>query len=120
MSIAWKIFLVVTISAIVGGCQGDKPNPRAGGGGLAGSWAPETGGYTAQFDNGVFSTVASDTSAVISQGKYVALSENEIELSWSSNITGLNNSARCARPDLDTLRCSDNGGKSFVLRRIAT
>jgi hypothetical protein len=114
-----KWFPVLVFAAIaVTGCTLEKPNPKAGGGGLAGNWVPETGGYTATFDNGLFQTVASDTGAVISRGNYIALSETEIELTWLSNVTGLNNTARCARPDLDTLRCSDQAGKGFVLRRI--
>ena len=104
--------------AIMAGCaQGAKIDPRAGGGGIAGNWFPESGGYTARFDNGDFSTTASDTGNVISQGSYVAVSGSEVQLNWTSNITGLENSATCQRPDLSTLNCTDAGGKGFVLRR---
>lgn len=99
------------------GCQTAEVNPTAGGGGLAGSWLPANGGYTASFNNGVFSTVAADTGNVISQGSYIAISESEVELTWTSNITGNTNIARCQRPDADTLDCTDDGGRQFVLRR---
>jgi hypothetical protein len=98
-------------------CGQPKINPTAGGGGLTGTWVPQAGGYTASFDNGAFSTTASDTGNLISQGRYLAISENEVQLSWSSNITGLENSASCNRPNPDMLECVDAGGKSFVLRR---
>lgn len=101
----------------VSGCQTAKINPTAGGGGLQGTWLPAGGGYTANFDNGVFSTVAADTGNVISQGSYIAVSESRVELNWSSNITGLQNTATCDRPNPNTLNCTDGGGKGFVLTR---
>jgi hypothetical protein len=99
------------------GCQTDKANPTAGGGGLAGRWTPDGGGYTAEFDNGRFTTIANDTQNVISQGGYLAISEKQVDLNWTSNVTGLPNTATCTRPDLNTLDCKDTGGKGFVLRR---
>lgn len=101
-------------------CQTAKVNPTAGGGGLAGNWSPDSGGYSAVFDNGAFRTVATDTGNIISQGSYLAQSEKEVELNWSSNITGQQNSARCVRPNADELNCTDAGGKTFRLRRIAS
>ena len=72
------------------GCaQGGKIDPLAGGGGISGNWLPDGGGYTAVFDNGRFSTTATDPGNVISQGSYIAISGMEVELSWTSNITGL-------------------------------
>jgi hypothetical protein len=111
---------LVMAAAALSGCQKDKINPTAGGGGLAGNWNPDTGGYTAQFDNGRFTTVASDTGNVISQGGYLAISEKQVDLNWTSNVTGSQNTATCTRPDLDTLNCTDGGGKTFVLRRAST
>ncbi len=110
-------FALVLATVALGACQTDKVNPTAGGGGLAGNWNPDTGGYTAQFDNGRFTTVASDTGNVISQGGYLVISEKQVDLNWTSNVTGTQNTANCARPDLNTLNCTDGGGKSFVLRR---
>ena len=104
---------------VLAGCETAKINPTAGGGGLAGEWNPDSGGYTAKFDNGAFSTLALDTGNIISQGSYVAVSETEVSLNWSSNVTGTQNSAACARPDINTLNCTDGGGKPFVLRRRA-
>ena len=100
-------------------CQSAKVNPTAGGGGLAGNWAPTTGGYTAIFRAGTFQTVATDTSNVISQGNYVVQSEKMVKLNWSSNVTGLANSAQCDRPNPNSLNCTDAGGKTFTLNRIA-
>ncbi|HSO48781.1 MAG TPA: hypothetical protein VLQ68_12730 [Rhizobiaceae bacterium] len=110
---------LVLAAVALSACQRDKVNPMAGGGGLAGNWNPDTGGYTAQFDNGRFTTVASDTGNVISEGGYLAISEKQVDLSWTSNVTGTQNTANCARPDLNTLNCTDGGGKSFVLRRAS-
>lgn len=101
----------------ISGCQTDKINPTAGGGGLAGEWNPDSGGYTAKFDNGQFTTLALDTGNVISQGGYLAISESQVDLNWTSNVTGTVNKAACARPDVNTLNCTDGGGKAFVLRR---
>jgi hypothetical protein len=100
-------------------CQTAKVNPLAGGGGITGQWVPDGGGYTAIFNNGEFSTTASDTGNIISQGSYLAASAKEINLKWTSNITGLENSARCDRPDPVVLNCTDAGGKSFTLRKSA-
>jgi len=101
----------------VSGCETTKINPTAGGGGLAGDWRPDSGGYVARFENGRFSTIASDTQNVISQGGYVAVSEQQVDLNWTSNVTGTANTATCTRPDNNTLDCKDGGGKPFVLRR---
>lgn len=99
------------------GCQTAKINPTAGGGGLTGAWRPDSGGYTAMFNNGRFETTALDTGNLISQGGYLVVSDKQVNLTWTSNITGLENSASCERPDADTLVCRDAGGKSFTLRR---
>lgn len=106
---------VLTLAA----CQTAKINPTAGGGGLAGDWTPDSGGYTATFRNGVFQTVATDTGNVISQGSYIAQSAEQVDLSWTSNITGQPNSAKCNRPSPEVLNCTDAGGRSFTLRRRA-
>lgn len=109
---------VIAAGVAISGCGRDgRINPTAGGGGLQGSWLPDGGGYTATFDNGRFLTTASDTGNIISQGGYFAVSESEVQLTWMSNITGLENTASCQRPQVDTLNCTDGGGKSFTLRR---
>jgi hypothetical protein len=110
---------VVMVLAMAGCQQSAQLDPLAGGGGLTGNWAPDGGGYSAQFANGVFRTTATDTGNVISEGSYVAVSASQIELRWQSKITGQANLAQCARPDANVLNCTDSGGKPFVLRRIA-
>lgn len=111
-------FVALSLAFALGGCaQGVKIDPTAGGGGLTGTWQPDGGGYTARFDNGTFSTVAADTGGLISQGSYIVQSESQVQLQWKSNITGLDNSAQCNRPDPNSMECRDAGGKSFVLRR---
>ena len=111
-------FIALVSALAASGCaQGGKIDPLAGGGGISGNWLPDGGGYTAVFDNGRFSTTATDTGNVISQGSYIAISGMEVELSWTSNITGLENSAKCQRPQADVLQCADAGGKTFTLRR---
>jgi hypothetical protein len=109
--------VAIGILALVSGCESAKINPTAGGGGITGNWLPESGGYTAVFDNGRFSTTATDTGNIISQGGYFAVSASHVQLRWTSNITGLENSADCNRPQANTLNCTDAGGKKFVLRR---
>jgi hypothetical protein len=109
--------IAAAMLALVAGCQSTKINPTAGGGGITGNWQPDSGGYTAIFDNGRFSTTASDTGNIISQGSYLAVSASEVQLHWTSNITGLENSAACNRPQANTLECTDAGGRNFVLRR---
>jgi hypothetical protein len=112
--------VLVLAAVVLSGCQKDKVNPTAGGGGLAGDWKPDEGNYTARFENGAFTTLAGDTGNVISQGGYIAVSEKQVDLSWSSNVTNTQNTASCQRPDLNTLNCTDGGGKPFVLRRMAS
>lgn len=114
-----KILVSAALLALLAGCQTVEVNPTAGGGGLTGTWLPTGGGYTANFRHGAFSTVASDTGNVISQGSYIAISESEVELKWTSNITGAENIAKCQRPDANTLNCTDDGGRQFVLNRRA-
>ena len=110
-------FAALGVLALLAGCQSAKIDPMAGGGGLAGRWSPEGGGYAAIFDNGVFKTTANDTGNTISQGNYVVLSAEQVQLNWTSNITGQPNSAKCSRPSLNLLNCTDAGGKPFTLRR---
>ena len=107
---------LLAVPVIAAGCQQTaKINPTAGGGGLTGTWFPDGGGYTARFDNGAFTSIATDTSSVISQGSYVVISAESIELTWQSNVTGLANSASCDRPDVDRLDCTDASGRTFIL-----
>ena len=113
-----KLALALAVLALPAACQTAKINPTAGGGGLQGRWSPDTGGYAAEFNSGTFRTLASDTGNVISQGSYIVQSENEVELSWTSNITGQPNTAKCSRPSANLLNCADAGGKPFTLRRI--
>ena len=113
-----KMALVLAMALVPAACETAKINPTAGGGGLDGRWSPDTGGYAAEFQNGAFRTLASDTGNVISQGSYIVMSENDVELSWTSNITGQPNTAKCARPAANLLHCTDGGGKTFTLRRI--
>jgi hypothetical protein len=112
-----RVAAVAALGLALWGCESTKINPTAGGGGLAGEWKPTEGNYTASFDNGTFTTTALDTGGIISQGSYVAISEKEVDLNWQSNVTGTANSARCQRPDPNTLVCADGGGRGFTLRR---
>ncbi|MGI9401740.1 MAG: hypothetical protein ACR2O0_10835 [Rhizobiaceae bacterium] len=112
------------VSAVLGllvlaSCATAKIDPTIGGGGITGKWAPDGGGYTALFNNGQFSTTAEDTGNIISQGSYIAVSTTEVTLKWTSNVTGLENTATCQRPDPVVLNCTDGGGKSFTLRKLA-
>lgn len=110
--------IAIGMMALAAGCQTAKINPTAGGGGLSGRWSPDNGGYMAEFQAGTFRTLANDTGNVISQGSYVVLSESQVQLKWTSNITGQENGADCTRPSVDLLNCTDAGGKPFTLRRV--
>ncbi|MFZ1814046.1 MAG: hypothetical protein WBO55_09450 [Rhizobiaceae bacterium] len=115
-----NLVLIMAGAILVAGCQSStKVDPLAGGGGLTGSWAPDTGGYSASFQNGTFSTTALDTGNIISQGNYVVISETKVNLNWQSNITGTQNQAECLRPEINVLSCTDGGGKTFTLRRVS-
>jgi hypothetical protein len=118
---ALRLVAALAVGAVVSSCQETaRIDPSAGGGGLAGNWAPDGGGYAASFDNGVFRTMATDTGNVISEGSYVALSASQVELRWQSRITSLPNTAQCVRPDPNQLNCTDQSGKAFTLRRVAS
>lgn len=82
-----------------------------------GGWASSDGIYRAEFNNGTFRSVANDTGEVLSQGNYTVNSETSLQISWRGNVSGKFNSAKCTKPDVNTMNCVDEGGKSFSLRR---
>ncbi len=84
---------------------------------LNGNWASSDGVYVAQLLNGQFKAVANDTGNVISEGSYIALAENEIQLSWVGRISGKSNQAECLKSDPNQLDCVDVNGNKFSLRR---
>jgi len=84
---------------------------------LNGSWASSDGVYVAEFLNGQFRAVANDTGNVISEGSYIALAENRIQLNWVGKITGKSNQAECLKPEDNQLDCVDVNGNKFSLRR---
>ena len=82
-----------------------------------GSWASSDGIYRAEFANGTFRSVSNDTGEVLSQGNYTVNSETSLQISWRGNVSGKFNSANCTKPDVNTMSCVDESGKSFSLRR---
>lgn len=84
---------------------------------LNGSWASSDGVYVAELLNGQFKAVANDTGNVISEGSYIALAENRIQLSWVGKISGKSNQAECLKPEDNQLDCVDVNGNKFSLRR---
>ena len=108
------IVAVGTISFLAA-CQGNKE--LAGPPVLNGNWASSDGVYVAQLFNGQFKAVANDTGNVISEGSYIALAENKIQLSWVGKISGKSNQAECLKPEDNQLDCVDVNGNKFSLRR---
>ena len=100
---------------ILAGCQADKD--LAGPPVLNGNWASSDGVYVAQLLNGQFKAVANDTGNVISEGSYIALAENKIQLSWVGRVSGQSNQAECLKPEPNQLDCVDVNGNKFSLRR---
>ena len=110
-----KTGLVLAGMLLLSACQGSKE--LAGPPVLNGSWASSDGVYVAEFLNGDFKAVANDTGAVISEGEYVALAENKIQLKWNGLVSGKSNQAECLKPDPNQLDCVDVNGNKFSLRR---
>lgn len=100
------------------GCSTNgKDDPLAGGGGLAGRWVSGDNVFSAEMNDGSFTAIANDTGNILSQGSYIVLSASEVKLDWRGNVTGQENTAVCTRPDVGTLNCRDQAGKTFVLRK---
>lgn len=103
---------------VLAGCnKAEKIDPTAGGGGLSGKWLSSDNVFTAEFNDGIFIATANDTQSIISQGSYIVISVVQVRLNWRGNVTGLDNSAVCQRPDPNLLECVDAGGKNFTLRK---
>lgn len=116
MYMRMKILVLIIISVgFLAACQNKKD--LAGPPVLNGSWASSDGVYVAQLANGKFQAVANDTGNVISEGSYLALSENKVQLSWVGKISGKSNQAECLKPDFNQLDCVDLSGNKFSLRR---
>ncbi len=111
------VFGLVTIAAlsVLTACQNAKD--IAGPPVLNGNWASSDGVYVAQFLNGQFKAVANDTGNVISEGSYIALAENKVQLNWLGKISGKTNQAECLKPEENQLDCVDVNGNKFSLRR---
>lgn len=107
--------MVVGTMGILSACQNAKD--IAGPPVLNGNWASSDGVYVAELLNGQFKAVANDTGNVISEGSYIALAENRIQLSWVGRISGKSNQAECLKPEENQLDCVDVNGNKFSLRR---
>lgn len=111
-----KTALVLLAALTLAGCSLTK-DEVAGPPLLNGNWASTDGVYTAELRNGSFRALANDTGNVISQGNYVALSETNVRIEWVSNLSGSANKADCVKPSDNQLDCTDQGGRTFSLRR---
>lgn len=116
-----KFTALIFAMLLVASCnKAEKIDPRAGGGGLSGNWVSGDRIFTATLSNGDFTARANDTNEVISQGSYVVVSTERIDLKWQGNVTNQANSAVCQRPSDNILSCTDAGGKAFVLNKVVT
>lgn len=84
---------------------------------MNGKWASSDGVYTAEFLNGSFKAVANDTGGLISEGEYVVLAQDRIQIKWNGLVSGKSNQADCVRATSDQLDCTDLNGNRFSLRR---
>ena len=106
--------LLLVPMIMVAACQQKKePGPPV----LNGKWASTDGVYTATFYNGSFQAVANDTGNVLSKGSYLAMGSDQIQIKWTSELTGNNNQANCVRSSPNSLDCTDLAGSRFGLRR---
>lgn len=112
---AGKILAPMIFLLAVAGCQSKKE--VAGPPLLNGSWASSDGVYTAEFRNGNFRAIANDTGGVISEGNYIAQSDEQVQINWFGVVSGKNNSAQCQKSSVHQLDCVDQNGAKFTLRR---
>jgi len=110
------IFTVVACALALFACQKKEV---AGPPIVNGNWASSDGVFTAEFSNGIFRATANDTGSVISQGEYVVLAEDRIQLKWDGLVSGKSNQANCTKPSTEQLDCVDLEGKTFSLRRTS-
>ncbi len=107
------ILLLISTLAFAACQQKKEPGPPV----LNGKWASTDGVYTATFFNGSFQAAANDTGNLISKGTYLALGSDQIQIRWTSELTGNENQANCARSSPNVLDCTDLAGSRFGLRR---
>ncbi len=112
-----KLVLLGAVMVGISACQSNKE--KAGPPLLNGSWASSDGVYVAELRNGDFKAVANDTGGVISQGRYIAISEEKVKLEWYGVVSGKSNSAQCLKPSTEQLDCVDENGNKFSLRRTS-
>ncbi|MEM7214466.1 MAG: hypothetical protein AAF423_02895 [Pseudomonadota bacterium] len=113
-----KALRFAVLSFVVGGIAACNSNKDAAGPPvLNGNWASSDGVYTAEFLNGNFRAIANDTGSVISEGEYIALAEDRIQIKWNGLVSGNSNQADCMKPDENQLDCVDRNGNKFSLRR---
>ena len=112
----------ISVTGITLGCLllvACNPNQEVAGPPIVnGKWASTDGVYTAEFLNGSFRAVANDTGGLISQGEYLALADNKIQIKWNGLVSGKSNQADCSRVDPNQLDCVDLNGNRFSLKRI--
>jgi len=113
--ISKHVFLLAMMAIALVACQGNRE--LAGPPVLNGDWASSDGVYVAQLRNGNFQAVANDTGNVISEGTYVALAENRVQIRWVGRVSGNSNQAECLKPEDNQLDCVDANGNKFSLRR---
>ena len=107
--------VLCTCGAMLAACNTNKE--VAGPPIVNGKWASSDGVYTAEFLNGSFKAVANDTGGLISEGEYVVLAQDRVQIKWNGLVSGKSNQADCVRATSDQLDCTDLNGNRFSLRR---
>ena len=122
MVIARKAFAAGTLAAslAVAGCMSAGP----GGGpmapapkGVEGAWVDGQGTGLSTFAGGVFSTVATDTGQKLSEGSYLMVNANTVQITGTSLIRQTPISFNCLLVSPNQLNCTSASNQQFVLTR---
>ncbi len=88
---------------------------------LNGTWLPTdeaaVGVYEAEFKDGVFISRSPSTSKPLAKGKYVVVSDKQVDLEFVGAATNTAVKAKCDRLSENTMYCVPTVGSPFNLKR---
>ena len=109
---------VLLASAVaLGACQTARA-PQASGPVVEGRWASGDGQSVSTLTGGRLVTRVTNTGEVVADGTY-AITDEAVTFSWFSRAARQQRSAECVFTGPNQMRCSQAGGPSFDLARIA-
>ncbi|MEP1207581.1 MAG: hypothetical protein ABJM29_03530 [Rhizobiaceae bacterium] len=117
--------------ALLSACQMNWPRAKSpaiesslkpsAGSELNGTWLPTDeaakGVYEAEFKNGVFISRSPSTNKSLAKGKYVVVSEKQVDLEFVGAATNTAVKAKCDRLTNNTMYCVPTIGSPFNLKR---